>query len=205
MFGLNKKNNSNKEEVLVTPIDNLKKLSALLFLYNEPLTIAKIKEFLKEEDTSTSSVTKKEIENLLKSLEEKLKEVGLTIIKKEKKDEDKSEITISVLSELGEIAKKVRKEELEGDLTASSLQVLTICAYLGPISKSEISFIRGVQSSQSIRSLSARGLITKENEKYTISIEAMQKLGLNNISDLPEYEKIKADFEEKLKDALHEE
>lgn len=200
MFGLNKKNNSNKEENTELPINNLKKLSALLFLYNEPLTIAKIKEFLKEED-----LNKKEIENLLKSLEEKLKEVGLTIIKKEKKDEDKSEITISVLSELGEIAKKVRKEELEGDLTVSSLQVLTICAYLGPISKSEISFIRGVQSSQSIRSLSSRGLITKENEKYSISIEAMQKLGLNNISDLPEYEKIKADFEEKLKDALHEE
>ena len=93
---------------------------------------------------------------------------------------------------------------MEGDLTASSLQVLTICAYLGPISKSEISFIRGVQSVQSIRSLSSRGLIIKEGEKYSISIEAMQKLGLNSITDLPEYEKIKGDFEEKLKDALHE-
>ncbi|MDQ1281869.1 MAG: segregation and condensation protein [Patescibacteria group bacterium] len=200
MFGLNKKNNSNKEKSNEPPIDNLKKLSALLFLYNEPITISKVKEFLKEEN-----LNKKEIENLLKDLEEKLKDVGLTIVKKEKKDEEKTEITISVLSELGEIAKKVRMEELEGDLTAASLQVLTICAYLGPISKSEISFIRGVQSSQSIRSLSSRGLITKENEKYSISIEAMQKLGLNNISDLPEYEKIKADFEEKLKDALHEE
>ncbi len=200
MFSLNKKNDSNKEKSDEPLIDNLKKLSALLFLYNEPITISKIKEFLKEED-----LNKKEIENLLKDLEEKLKNVGLTIVKKEKKDEEKTEITISVLNELGEITKKVRMEELEGELTAASLQVLTICAYLGPISKSEISFIRGVQSSQSIRSLSSRGLITKENEKYSISIEAMQKLGLNNISDLPEYEKIKADFEEKLKDALHEE
>lgn len=200
MFGLNKKNNSKNQEVVELPIDNLKKLSALLFLYNEPITISKIKEFLKEEDLSN-----KEIENLLKELEEKLKSIGLTIVKKEKKDDEKTEITISVLNELGEVAKKVRKEELEGELSAASLQVLTICAYLGPISKSEISFIRGVQSTQSIRSLSSRGLITKENEKYSISIEAMQKLGLNNISDLPEYEKIKADFEEKLKDALHEE
>lgn len=199
MFGLNKKNNT-KEESAELPIDNLKKLSALLFLYNEPITISKIKEFLKEEELSN-----KEIENLLKELEEKLKSIGLTIVKKEKKDNEKTEITISVLNELGEVAKKVRKEELEGELSAASLQVLTICAYLGPISKSEISFIRGVQSTQSIRSLSSRGLITKENEKYSISIEAMQKLGLNNISDLPEYEKIKADFEEKLKDALHEE
>lgn len=199
MFGLNKKNNP-KEESAELPIDNLKKLSALLFLYNEPITISKIKEFLKEEELSN-----KEIENLLKELEEKLKSIGLTIVKKEKKDNEKTEITISVLNELGEVAKKVRKEELEGELSAASLQVLTICAYLGPISKSEISFIRGVQSTQSIRSLSSRGLITKENEKYSISIEAMQKLGLNNISDLPEYEKIKADFEEKLKDALHEE
>lgn len=200
MFGLNKKTEIKKESEQKEEINNLKKLSALLFLYNEPITISKIKEFLKDED-----LNKKQIENLLIELEDKLKEIGLIIIKKDKKDEDKTEITISVLNELGEIAKKVRKEELEGDLTPSSLQVLTICAYLGPISKSEISFIRGVQSTQSIRSLSSRGLIIKENEKYSISIEAMQKLGISNISDLPEYEKIKADFEEKLKDALHEE
>lgn len=200
MFGFNKKNNPQKEKVSVIPVDNVKKLSALLFLYNEPITVYKIKEFLKEED-----LNKKEIENLLIDLESSLNSIGLTIIKKEKKDQEKTEITISVLNELADIAKKVRKEELEGDLTSASLQVLTICAYLGPISKSEISFIRGVQSSQSIRSLSSRGLIIKENEKYSISIEAMQKLGLNNISDLPEYQKIKADFEEKLKDALQEE
>ncbi len=199
MFGFNKKKENNKEGNII-PIDNLKKLSALLFLYNEPITIAKIKEFLKEED-----LNKKEIENLIKELEEKLNNIGLTIVTKEKKDEDKTEITISVLNELENIAKKVRKEELEGDLSAASLQVLTICAYLGPISKSEISFIRGVQSSQSIRSLSSRGLIIKENEKYSITINTLQKLGLNSILDLPEYEKIKADFEEKLKEALHEE
>lgn len=200
MFGLNKKKVNNKEEILETPIDNIKKISALLFLYNEPITILKIKEILKEEN-----LNKKEIENLLKELEIKLKEIGLTIVKKDKKDEDKSEITISVLNELNGIAKKVKEEELEGELTASSLQVLTICAYLGPISKSEISFIRGVQSTQSIRSLSARGLITKENEKYSISIEAMQKLGINSIEDLPEFEKIKSNFAEKLNDALVEE
>jgi segregation and condensation protein B len=200
MFGFNKKNNHIKEKAPVIPVDNIKKLSALLFLYNEPITVYKIKEFLKEED-----LNKKEIENLLIDLESSLNTIGLTIIKKERKDEEKTEIAISVLNELADIAKKVRKEELEGDLTSASLQVLTICAYLGPISKSEISFIRGVQSSQSIRSLSSRGLIIKENEKYSISIEAMQKLGLNNISDLPEYQKIKADFEEKLKDALQEE
>ena len=56
MFGLNKKNNSNKEENTEEPIDNLKKLSALLFLYNEPITISKIKEFLKEEDLSKKEI-----------------------------------------------------------------------------------------------------------------------------------------------------
>ena len=79
MFGLNKKNNSNKKEIIEVPIDNLKKLASILFLYNEPVTILKIKEFLKEENLS-----KKDIEILLKDLEEKLNEIGLTIIKKDK-------------------------------------------------------------------------------------------------------------------------
>jgi aspartokinase len=122
----------------------------------------------------------------------------IQFVKKEKKDDEKTEITISVLNELGEVAKKVRKEELEGELSAASLQVLTICAYLGPISKSEISFIRGVQSTQSIRSLSSRGLITKENEK----LEAIAVRGITcnkneakiTICDVPDRPGVSADI-----------
>jgi chromosome segregation and condensation protein ScpB len=82
---------------------------------------------------------------------------------------------------------------------------MTICAYLDSPTKNEISFIRGVQSSQSIRSLSARGLLKREGERYSLSIDAIKSLGISSLQDLPEYEKIKKDFEERLKDILKEE
>lgn len=178
----------------------VKKVSAILFLYNEPITLQKLKAFLDDENISEENILE-----AIKSLESKLSQIGLTIIKNESKNENKSEYSIVINSELNEIAKKIRTDELEGELTPASLQVLTICAYLGSSTKNEISFIRGIQSSQSIRSLSVRGLLKRDGEKYSLSTEALQMLGISKIEDLPEYEKIKTDFSERLKEVLETE
>lgn len=178
----------------------VKKVSAILFLYNEPITLQKLKTFLDDENISEENILE-----AIKSLELKLSQIGLTIIKNESKNENKSEYSIVINSELNEIAKKIRTDELEGELTPASLQVLTICAYLGSSTKNEISFIRGIQSSQSIRSLSVRGLLKRDGEKYSLSTEALQMLGISKIEDLPEYEKIKTDFSERLKEVLETE
>lgn len=178
----------------------VKKVSAILFLYNEPITLQKLKAFLDDENISEENILE-----AIKSLESKLSQIGLTIIKNESKNENKSEYSIVINSELNEIAKKIRTDELEGELTPASLQVLTICAYLGSSTKNEISFIRGIQSSQSIRSLSVRGLLKRDGEKYSLSTEALQMLGISKIGDLPEYEKIKTDFSERLKEVLETE
>ena len=69
-------------------------------------------------------------------------------------------------------------------------------------SKNEISFVRGVQSTQSIRSLMTRGLLKKIGDKYILSIDALQKLGITKVNELPEYESIKQDFTERLKEIV---
>lgn len=177
----------------------LEKLSTILFLYNEPITISKLKDFLNDENLNDQ-----EILESLNTLQKTLESIGLTILKRDTKTSDKVEFLISSKKEMSEIAKKIKEDEMTGELTPSSLQVLTICAYLGNSTKNEISFIRGIQSNQSIRSLSARGLIKKENEKYSLSIEAMQMLGINTVEDLPDYINIKKDFEERLKEVLED-
>lgn len=181
-------------------IDIVSKISAILFLYNEPIKISKIKEFLGDENVTVDA-----IKESINRLNTKLAEIGLVVIENKLGNNDNFEYTIAIKNELSEIAKKIRQDELEGDLSPASLQVLTICAYLGASTKNEISFIRGIQSSQSIRSLSTRGLIKKVGEKYVLSIDALQKLGVNKISDLPEYEKINQDFSERLKEVLKDE
>ncbi len=176
------------------------KISAVLFLYNDSISVSKIKELLEIQD-----IKEKELLEIFENLDTKLNEIGLGLLKKDNKNFEKIELTIVIKKEMSEIAKKIKKDELEGELTPASLQVMTICAYLNSSTKNEISFIRGIQSAQSIRSLSSRGLLKKEGEKYSLSIEAMQKLGITQLNELPEYENIKKDFEERLKEVLKEE
>lgn len=173
---------------------NLKKeIATILFTYNEPISLSKIKDLISDQDLEENDILV-----VLEELREYFVDIGLTIIN----SANKKEYILSVKEEMSNIVKKIRQEELEGELTPASLQVITICAYLRSVSVSEISFIRGIQSSQSVRSLSSRGLIKKEGEKYSLTIEAMQKLGISKIEDLPEYEKINHDFSERLKDVL---
>ena len=99
---------------------------------------------------------------------------------------------------MSETVQKIAKEEYEGDLSRASLETLTIVAYLGPVSRKEIDYIRGVNSQYSLRTLLLRGLIERKSKSgesrislYSLTIDALLHLGLQNISQLPEYDSIK--------------
>jgi segregation and condensation protein B len=87
------------------------------------------------------------------------------------------------------------------------LETISIIAYKGPVSRAEIDYIRGVQSNFILRNLQIRGLVEKiTNEKdhrsflYRPTFELLQFLGVSRIEDLPEYDKVKAEFEQNLAD-----
>lgn len=177
----------------------LKYISTILFLQNKPISISTIKGFL---ESINNNSNEKEILESLELLKERLLEIGLVLIINSNKNYLKTEYSIGIDSQLSNLSKNIKQIEMEKDLSPATLQVLTICAYLGTSSKNEISFIRGIQSSQSIRSLLVRGLLKKDGERYSLSTEALQNLGINKIEDLPEYEKIKQDFTERLQEVL---
>ncbi len=175
-------------------IEDLKKnISVIMFLHNNSISLSKIKSFIEED------VEEIDIINAIELLQNDLEKIGLTIITISNKDK---EFIISVNKSYSELAKKLKEDELETDLTPASLQTLTICAYLGASTKEEISFIRGIQSIQSIKSLVIRGLLKKIGDKYILSIDALQKLGINKVNDLPEYDSIKEELKSRLKDLI---
>ncbi len=96
--------------------------------------------------------------------------------------------------DFGEDVAKFLKKEASGPLTRPSLETLTIIAYRGPITKPEIETIRGVNCSLIIRNLLIRGYIDEKEDRtrlqnvYTLSPKFMQKIGLTEVSGLPEYE-----------------
>ena len=79
-------------------------------------------------------------------------------------------------------------------LTGASLEVLAIVAYKGPISRSEISEIRGVDSDGVVKTLLLRGLIEPSSATpggagsahlFEVSDEFLEKMGLRSLDELP--------------------
>ena len=78
-------------------------------------------------------------------------------------------------------------------LTKAALETLSIVAYKQPVTRHQISAIRGVNSEGVIRALADRGLVGEVGREegpgrpvlYGTTPEFLERLGLNSVSDLP--------------------
>ncbi len=161
------------------------KIEAILFFKGEPLSIKKLAEICKTET--------KDIEASLGEL--KSRTGGVVLI------ESGGEYTLGTAPEFSDTIEELQKEELNKTLTKSSLETLSIILYKNGASRAEIDYIRGVNSSFTLRALSVRGLVDKvpdplDARKYVYkpTIELLSYMGVTQVSDLPEY----ADVEGKM-------
>lgn len=162
----------------------LQKLVTILYLSGDPLPIATVASILK--------TTPEEIKKTIEEVSKALSGIGLGLLY------TNDELSIVTQKEQALLVETFWKEELQGDLTPATLQVLTLVAYLGNGTREQISYIRGVQSSQSIRTLTVRGLISRSGEICTLKPEAMKQLGITKVEELPDYIGIHAQLFEKL-------
>ncbi len=100
------------------------------------------------------------------------------------------------------IVERVVKEENSRDIGKAGLEALAAILYRGPLTRAEIDFIRGVNSSQTLRTLTMRGLVRRvENPKdersflYEPTTELLSNLGLSTRSHVPDYDTIRAKLE----------
>jgi len=164
-------------------------IEAILFLEGEPIKIKKLGEILSKKE--------KEIEAGLKTLEEKLENRGIRLLRKG------NEVMLSTAPEASKICESISKEEFNKEIGRAGLEVLAIVVYREPVSRTEIDYIRGVDSSSTLRNLLVRGLVErkinpKDNRSYLYSpsFQFLQFLGVNNINKLPEYETFKKSIEQ---------
>lgn len=169
---------------------NNKKLSAeleaLLFIYGEPLEIKKLTKIL--------NIKESELQEALLLLETDLnrEERGLSLI------QDKNKIQLATKPEFAKLLESITKQEFTELLTPAALETLSIVTYAGPITRADIEYIRGVNSSFILRSLLMRGLVEREADLkrsnayvYKASFDLLRHLGLSKIEDLPDYQKYK--------------
>ena len=98
-------------------------------------------------------------------------------------------------SQHGELVAKFLKKNLNEPLSSAALEVLSVIAYRGPVTRAQVEHIRGVNCSFTIRNLAIRGLVERKDNPadnrsylYEASGDFIKSLGLNSLEELPGYE-----------------
>jgi segregation and condensation protein B len=168
------------------------KIEAILFWKAEPVSIKKLASLL---STDEAKVSEADIKAGLIELENALKGRGVVLVITE------DEAMLGTAKDVSSLIENLTKDELSRDLGKAGLETLSIVLYQGPISRADIDYIRGVNSQFILRALLVRGLVERmENPTdarsylYKPTIDLLAHLGISKISDLPEYEKVRADI-----------
>ena len=159
-------------------------IETILFVHAEPTSVGMLAKLTK--------YNKKEVEGALAGLVEEYKERGFMLLHKG------DEWQLASSSANADVIENLVKSEFTQELSRSSLETLTIVAYKGPISRIEVEYLRGVNSSFTMRNLLMRGLIERvENPKdarsyhYQVTFDFLKNFGLTHIEQLPRFEEFK--------------
>ncbi|MEE8131451.1 MAG: SMC-Scp complex subunit ScpB [Candidatus Paceibacterota bacterium] len=166
-------------------------IEAVLFVYGEPMEIKRIAKILK--------ISESKIKEVLQQLEQEfsIENRGLKLIFSDSPAGER--VQLATKPEFVSIIESIIKEESKDNLTPATLETLSLIAYLGPLSRAQIDFYRGVNSSFILRALLMRGLVERFPAPkkaniylYQPSFDLLKYLGISKIEELPEYERYKS-------------
>lgn len=173
-------------------------IQSVLFYLAEPVSFKRL-----------ASVFETDIESIKKvvlNLKTNLESTGFSLILQN------DEVQLVTHPNSHRIIEKIRKEELTRELTKPALETLSIILYKENVTRSDIDFIRGVNSSFIIRNLLMRGLIIRKQHPtdsrtfiYLGSHELLAYLGISEVKDLPDFERVQKLLQEKVENLLDNE
>ena len=167
-------------------------LETLLFMKGEPQSKKDIQKIL--------SIDELVLDSLIDELSKKYstEKSGIIFLNSQ------HEIGFGTHPSLASFVEQVEKEERGGELSKASLETLSIILYKNGATRTEIDYIRGVNSSFILRNLYLRGLIAKSDPrdrspKYVPTTDLLRFLGIGSVSELPSQEEILGRLEDNLK------
>ncbi len=165
------------------------KIEAILFYKNEPMEIKKLSKLV--------GVGERETREALQNLAKFLSGRGICLIMTD------AEVSLATAPEMASFIEQIAKNEMSDEIGKAGLETLAIVLYNNPISRREVDYIRGVNSTFILRNLCVRGLIEREPDsrdlrvfKYKGSLSLLAHLGLKTIEELPEFDMFKNKIEE---------
>jgi segregation and condensation protein B len=166
-------------------------LEALLFAMGRPVSRSELAKKL--------TATDDQLEEAIVALNNRLTH-GITLV------DDGHTIELRTSAVAANIIEQIQKEENSRDIGKAGLEALAAILYRGPLTRADIDFIRGVNSSQTLRTLTMRGLIRRvENPKdqggrqgsfiYELTTELLAYLGIATRAQVPEYDSVRQKLE----------
>lgn len=170
------------------------KLEAILFWKGEPISFKKLEDIFSSSSKASEGqekVGREEIVEAVVRLKESLANRGIVLM------ENGEEIVLATAPEMSSLIEELQKEELNKNLSKSALETLSIVLYKNGATRSLIDYVRGVNSSFTLRALSIRGLVEKipdpkDNRKYIYkpSFELLSFMGVKNVEELPDFNEV---------------
>lgn len=159
-------------------------LETILFVYGAPVTLEKLAKITKTDEKSVRKV--------LETLESDYKGRGFILLQKD------GAYQLGSNPENARYTEDLVKSEFTEELSKAALETIAIIAYRGPLTRTKIEYVRGVNSSFTLRNLLLRGLVERmENPKdarsylYRASFDFLKHLGVAKAEDLPQYEEFR--------------
>ncbi|OHA84442.1 MAG: hypothetical protein A2408_03995 [Candidatus Yonathbacteria bacterium RIFOXYC1_FULL_52_10] len=163
------------------------RVEALLFYKAEPVAIDRLVVML--------GVSKEEIMAALEVLRARYDGTGLSLM------QNGEEVMLATASGASELIETLIKEELSREIGKAGIETLSIVLYRGPVTRSEIDYVRGVNSNFMLRALMTRGLVERVADPaggrvplYRPTFELLSHLGVTRAEDLPDYEAVREEL-----------
>lgn len=158
-------------------------IEAVLFYRTEP--------YEKDALATFFDVPLETVNSGLQILAERLKTGGTRLIQTD------TMVQLLAAPEHSELIERLKKEELSSDIGKAGAETLAIITYRGPLSRTEIDKIRGVNSTFIIRNLLVRGLIERRDHPsdsrsfiYAVTPMFLSHLGVTTREELPDFETV---------------
>jgi len=162
-------------------------IESLLFVGAKPMTVKQLAEL--------TTVDAKQVEEACEALMASYTESasGLALVK------NNAKYQMVTSADNVDVVRNFLQQETNSELSRPSLETLTIIAYRGPIAKTDLDRIRGINCSMILRNLLLRGLVEAKSDKkdgeiyYEVSFDFLKFLGVSDLAQLPDYQRLHED------------
>ena len=175
------------DPVVISMSDIAARAQAFLLAEGGSISLRKLTQLLRVDEKATRGA--------LEEVSAKLEGTGISLVRTDR------EVCLSTASRVADAIREAFEDSLRHEIGSAGLEVLAILLYRGASTRARIDYIRGVNTSSTIRLLLSRGLVERvlnpldgREYLYRPTTEILAHLGVRAAEELPDYDTIRTEL-----------